>query len=156
MKTIITILTVCLVAVTCESWNQSKVKFESYTIPAIKQPKEIMARITYYSPEEKDYPYGKQIASNPKGKAVENYTVAVDPKKIQYGTFIYIPKLAEAMGGGIFKAEDTGKDVKRMVAISKSKRDEVNYVIDVFVEDNETMKKMANSMPHYMKVYVYE
>jgi 3D (Asp-Asp-Asp) domain-containing protein len=122
----------------------------------MKQPKVFQARVTYWSPNEKDYKLGSKIASNPKGKAIESWTVAVDPKKIHYGSTLYIPELAEVLGDGVFCAEDTGSAVKQMKAIPMNKRDEVNVVIDVYVSSNETMNRLAKKMPHYMTVYLYE
>lgn len=156
MKAIIMCL--CVLLIQCVT-PKPTMTFESRIIEPKQQifkPKSFTARITYYSPNEKGYIYGTKIASNPKGKAVESYTVAVDPKKIPYGTIIYIPDLAETMGDGVFCAQDTGSSVKSLRAIPKVRRGEINIVIDVYVSSNETMNQLAKSMPHYMTVYIYE
>lgn len=116
----------------------------------------IVARVTYYSPNEKNYKWGTRISSNPKGKAISSWTVAVDPKKIPYGTTLYIPALEQVIGDGIFRAEDTGRAVKSMKAIGQNKRAEIHYVIDVFVDNNDKMNILSKTMPQYMEVYIYE
>lgn len=151
MKTLL----LCLCVLGTQSIAKDMVKFEHYQIEP-KQAKSFTARITFYSPHEKNYIYGTKIASNPKGKAIEGYSVAVDPKKIPYGSTLYIPELSEIMDDGVFCAVDTGSAVKKLRAIPKSKRGQVNHVIDVFVDSNETMNRLSNSMPQYMTVYLYE
>ncbi len=154
-----TIIGLCLILISTQGVISQKGIAEPIEIEekrAVIIPKSFMARVTYYSPHEKGYTWGTRISSNPKGKAVMSWTVAVDPKKIPYGSTLYIPALEEAMGDGIFCAEDTGSAVKKLKAIPKSKRGEVDVVIDVYVSNNQTMNKLSNSMPQYMKVYLYE
>lgn len=156
-----TTLALVLVLVYSCSINNNRVIFEP--IPQNNQKndkkpknKPFLARITYWSPEEPNYHFGRQIASDPKKQATEANTVAIDPSKIKYGTKLFIPKLRDVVGDGYFVAEDTGSAVKKMRAIPKTKRNEVNHVIDIYVANNAKMHELAQKMPHYMEVYVYE
>lgn len=95
------------------------------------------ARATFYGNFEDEY--GDTTARpNPltgENKAIHGFTVAVDPKKIPYGSRIEIPKLASysANGDGIFVAHDTGGDVKSEKADGGTKP-----VIDVYSGDAKT------------------
>lgn len=114
----------------------------------------INARVTFWCIQERGYTWGKQIASNPKGRAREGITAAVDPKKLEYGTKLFIPKLKGIVGDGMFIAEDTGKDVRGMKAIPKSKRKEVFHVIDIYVSSLAKMNEYSKKNPQYMEVYI--
>lgn len=115
----------------------------------------VKVRVTYWTHTEKNYTWGTKVASNPRKRATEGSTCATDPSKIPFGTKIYIPELGGIVGNGIFVVDDTGSAVKKMQAIPKSKRSEIKYVIDIYVDSNAKMNKLARANPHYMEVYIF-
>lgn len=121
-------------------------------VPKAAEKVTIKARVTYWSHREAGYFYGRCIASDPKGIAIEGRTAAVDRLKIPYGTRISIPALREHVQHTEFVAEDTGSAVIAMKAIPRKKRKDVNIVIDVYVDSIKKMRKLASEVPQYLDV----
>lgn len=142
MKTLIPILIV-----------SSIMPIKGKSVEHAEKPKAKVARITFWSHDEPNYKFGKSVASDSKRKAKEGRTIAIDNKKIRYGTRVRIPNLNGIVGDGIFVAEDTGTAVKQMRAIPIKMRKNVEFVVDVYVDSSEKMIELSNQMPHYMMVY---
>jgi 3D (Asp-Asp-Asp) domain-containing protein len=121
----------------------------------VKGCSKIVARITYYAPGEVGDPWTPRISSSNKKRAIEGTTVAIDPLKIPYGSQIWIPSLKDKLGNGMFVAEDTGKAVKKLKAIPKHKRKEIQYVIDIYVGSKEKVNTMSSKNDKYMDVYIF-
>lgn len=109
--------------------------------------KKIKARITYYTADRK---YGIRVA-DPKTKyAIEGVTVAAHPN-FSFGSNIAIPGLKGKVGTGQFVVQDRGSAVSSKLA-AKGR----GYVFDVYVKSHKTLKKLAETMPMWMDVYIYE
>lgn len=107
-------------------------------------------RTTYYCAAE-DKKWGDKVAMCPKLRAVAGITVAVDPKKIPYGTHINIPELGEVFGDPYFVAQDCGSAVSKMTA-SHGK----TLVIDIYVDNRHTMNYFARNNEQYMDAFLLE
>jgi 3D (Asp-Asp-Asp) domain-containing protein len=117
---------------------------------ATKKPVSYIGKVraTYYCAAE-DPKWGNKVAMHPKMVAVAGKTVAVDPKKIPYGTHIKIPALAPIFGDSYFVAEDTGGAVKSM----KSSRGKA-LVIDIYVDNRRQMEYLAKKTEPYLDAYL--
>lgn len=152
MKLLISLL---FIVVPCLYAPVPKTEFIEKEPPVeVKSQKSFTARVTYWSPVEDGYSFGKRVAWHSEIRAKEGITVAVDASKIAYGTRILIPALKGVLGDGVFTAQDTGSAVKSLKAIPKVKRKEINHVIDIYVETNEKMNYLSNRMPRYMEVII--
>lgn len=109
--------------------------------------KKIKARITYYTADKK---YGIHVADPKTKHAIEGVTVAAHPK-YKFGSAVYIPSLKNKIGDGNFIVQDRGSAVTSKRA-AKGK----GYVFDVYVKSHTTLKQMAETMPMWMDVHVYE
>jgi 3D (Asp-Asp-Asp) domain-containing protein len=105
----------------------------------------INARITYYTPAS---PYGDKVACQKTKRAKEGITVAAHPK-LPFGTRVEIPDLKGIIGNGSFIVQDRGSAVTSKKA-SYGKTD----VIDVFVNSNQKLIKLAKTKPKYMRVCI--
>ncbi len=105
----------------------------------------ITARITYYTPEST---YGKRVAWSKVKAAKEGVTIAAHPK-LPFGTKVLIPELKGVVGDGTFIVQDRGSAVTSRKA-SRGKAD----VIDVFVNSEKRLRKMARTNPKYMKIHI--
>lgn len=106
---------------------------------------EILARVTFYSSDT--CPWGSQSATGV--RLIEGKHAAVDPKKIPYGSTLYIPGLGER------KAVDTGTAVKSRKAakeLGKTKLERQAVVVDIFVKNKKTMAQLAKTFPHFVKI----
>jgi len=104
------------------------------------------ARITYYTVGEDKW--GSQVADPKTHRAKQGITIAHHPK-YKFGTEVSIPHLKGIIGDGNFKVQDRGSAITRKKA-SHGK----TYVIDVFVKDKKTMRRLARTQPQYMEVYI--
>ena len=105
------------------------------------------ARITYYTGAE-DRRYGSRVADPNTKRAKAGVTVA-HHKRYKFGTIVKIPKLKGVVGNGYFEVQDRGPAINSKRA-SRGK----TYVIDVYVKDKRTIRKLAKTMPMYMDVYI--
>lgn len=105
----------------------------------------ITARVTYYIPAS---PYGDRVACQKTKRAKEGVTVAAHPK-LPFGTKVEIPELKGIVGDGHFIVQDRGSAVTKKTA-SRGKTD----VIDVYLNSNQKLIKLAKNKPKYMKVRV--
>ena len=109
--------------------------------------KKIKARITYYTADKK---YGVRVA-DPKTKyATEGVTVAAHTN-FKFGSAISIPHLKGKIGNGNFIVQDRGSAVN-----SKKAAGGRGYVFDVYVKSHTKLKQMAETMPMWMDVHIYE
>jgi hypothetical protein len=109
--------------------------------------KKIKARITYYTSDKK---YGIRVA-DPKTKyAIEGITAAAHTN-FKFGSVISIPHLKGKIGNGNFIVQDRGSAVN-----SKKAARGRGYVFDVYVKNHTKLKQMAETMPMWMDVIVYE
>jgi len=104
-------------------------------------------RVTYYTVGEDKY--GSLVADPSVKRAKPGITCAAH-KSRKFGTKLHIPQLKGVVGDGTFIVQDRGGAVNKRTA-SKGKRE----VIDIFVKDKKTMKRLMRSQPMNMKVYVY-
>ena len=111
----------------------------------ISEKKYVLMRVTYYTT---DRYYGNKVAWSKVKVAKKGTTVAAHPR-LPFGTKVVIPQLNGVVGTGQFVVQDRGTAVTRKVA-SRGKTD----VLDVFVDCKQELKRLARTMPGYMKVYV--
>lgn len=153
MRTLLISLILCLFVPTVNSRGVT-----SYTEKNEAKRFEVVdvfvVRTTYYHAREPGYTYGTKVAWKEVKSAKVGRTCAVDPKKIPYGTKLYIPELKGILDDGVFRAEDCGSAVTSLKAIPKKLRKEINHVIDIFVESGKTMRLLERTMPKYMEVHV--
>lgn len=119
--------------------------FASPTVDNNLTQKWITARITYYTPTS---PYGDKVACQKTKRAKEGITVAAHPK-LPFGTRVEIPELNGIVGDGQFIVQDRGSAVTKRTA-SHGKAD----VVDVFLNSNQKLIKLAKTKPKYMKVHI--
>lgn len=113
---------------------------------AANPPETSLARVTFYSAEA--CRWGN--ASSTGIHLVEGLHVAVDPEVIPYGSSVKIPGL------GVFTAVDTGTDVRLRTAAIKAADGRPEkaraIVVDVFVEKESTLHRIAGSFPHFVEI----
>ena len=110
----------------------------------------VKARVTYYTAAE-DKRWGSRVAWQKVRHAKEGVTVAAE-RKIPFGTKVEIPELKKAgLGDGVFEVQDRGPHVNSRKA-SRGK----TMVIDVYVKDRATMRRMIRKAPMYMNVRIYK
>lgn len=131
----------------------SPTKVESFSLrtffgfkPKVEHLEKYRARVTYYTVGEDKW--GDRVADPKTHRAKQGTTVAHHPK-YSFGTSIRIPQLEGVVGDGNFKVQDRGSAVTKKRA-SRGR----TYVIDVFVKNKRTMRKLMHSQPMYMDVYV--
>jgi hypothetical protein len=115
------------------------------SIHSNSQSKKILARITYYYPQS---PYWNKVCCKNVKKAIEGITVAAHPD-FKFGQTIVIPALKGKVGNGEFAVQDRGPAVTKKRA-SRGK----GYVFDVFVNSNSKSRKLIQSVPMWMEVYI--
>lgn len=111
---------------------------------AFAAEKSLLARITVYWPGE------GQMRACSNGARLRNGHVAVDPKRIPYGSHVIFPD-AECI------AVDTGPSVVSRAAARACARTEAQrnaLVIDRFFESKEAALSWSNHHPQYMTVQV--
>lgn len=105
-----------------------------------------LARITFYSAEA--CKWGNSSSTGV--RLIEGQHVAVDPTVIPYGSTVTIPGL------GLFTAVDTGTDVRLRTAARKAPGSNPGkdgaIVIDVFVDREATLHRIAKTFPHFVEV----
>lgn len=90
--------------------------------------------------------------ADPKTKhAIEGVTVAAHPK-YKFGSAVYIPSLKNKIGDGNFIVQDRGS----AVTSKRAAKGKGCYAFDVYVKSHTTLKQMAETMPMWMDVHVYE
>jgi 3D (Asp-Asp-Asp) domain-containing protein len=108
----------------------------------------LTARITYYSPDQDRW--GWRNADPTVKKSTVGVTVAAHPCH-EFGTKVYIPKLAGVVGDGHFIVQDRGSAVTHKHA-SGGKCE----VIDVFVQNKSTIRRLSHKNPEHMTVYILQ
>ena len=116
----------------------------SSNISEAVQPKEFIARVTYYWPGGGGQSGKKTSTGN---IARSNKTMAVDPKIIPYGSKITIPKMNK-----VFVAHDTGSAIKKRTASKKLGKN--NIVVDVFCENSKEAMCKIKTYPMFMTIKV--
>lgn len=111
--------------------------------------------VTFYRPDECHWGWLKSTG----GYLTPNWSAAVDPKIIPYGTYIYIPEFT------VLRAEDTGSAVKKKTAsirrakalledhkIDLSEYREISNrpVIDIFVPTKQEYDRLCKSTPPFV------
>lgn len=106
-------------------------------------PKKIKVRVTFYSGQ--DDQWGSRVAWSKIERAKKGRTIAADPNIFPYGTWIEVP------GFGKLRVEDTGTDVK-----SKKASNGEYPVIDIYVENEEEVLRLAACSPEYIEIVVLD
>ena len=107
----------------------------------------IRARVTYYTVGEDKW--GSRVACPKTKRAKHGVTVAAH-KRIPFGTVIEIPELKGFVGtDGSFIVQDRGGAVN-----SRKASNGKTMVIDVFVRNKSSMKKLMYSRPMYMNIRI--
>lgn len=119
--------------------------FGKSSLKSIQKTKTILARITYYGPNEDKY--GSKLACGLRAK--EGETVA-GHSNFPFFTKISIPELDKIMPNNHFLIEDRGSAIQ-----SKRASHGKCFVFDVFLNKrNRELNKFASKMPPYMKVKI--
>ena len=139
MKILLTLLALCLYS---NASNDVIFVHDKTTYRAVR------ARITYYHPFQDRWAWQNACPNTRRSK--EGITVAAHPD-FKFGTKLIIPALSESLKGNsrVMIVQDRGGDVTKKKA-SKGK----TYVFDVFVESRAKYRKLRNTAPEYVIVYI--
>lgn len=118
----------------------------SQEVKNVQQNKKQQVRVTYYWPGDSGQVSSKTSTGE---RARHLQTCAVDPKVFKYGSEIHIPELNKTL-----KANDTGTAVRsRKAARSQGKN---VPVIDIFVSNRYEAKRLIETKPMFMDVYIVD
>ena len=107
------------------------------TLFSTVKSEEVLARVTYY--------WGDTETSTG-AKPTPKKTIAVNPKRIPYGSKVTIPRM-----GVTYVAQDTGSAV-----VSRKASNGKTLIIDVYCATKSEADRYIKIYPMYMKIKIHE